>query len=863
MKDSNLTFRSLMILLVLGLCVYSIIPSWQVHSQSEETREDFIRQNPKVANKAINFGLDLAGGSHVVVEMDTSVVKPEAREKSLSLALEILRNRVDKRGVSEPQIYKSGEARIVADLAGVNAESARELIGSTAKLEFKLVLGSERLVPIMNRIDDYLKTNKDKSKAIDSSTPAEAPKEVGLLGETDYDALAGVAADSTADSAKVAEADSTKFEDDLDAFKARPFSGLFTQFGNDLAVPEANVTKVQKILEDSKIQNMIPYDIQLALGRGYQTTTTSDKVKLFYILKRRAEMGGEDIREATAQHFNGLEVGVSLVFGGIGPKKFGQITGNNIGNQLAIVLDDQVVSAPVIRGKIPNGVAQITGLDDFAEATQLSVVLGAGALPAPMKIIELRSVGASLGAENISSGIKASLIGLALVVAFMIIYYMGAGLYSVVALVFNLVIILAIMSGFNATLTLPGIAGIILTIGMAVDANVIIFERIREEIRAGRSGRAAVATGFDKAFSTIIDANITTFLTAFILFKIGSGPVKGFGLTLMVGIAATLFTALYVTRYFFMLSEGKKVSIGKGFDVINNPKLQFMRKSKGVIMASVILIIASIGSMATIGLNYSVDFTGGHLITLDVEKPVSTTDMEAMLQKSESFSKVTVRTISSPEGNHFLAALDYEDGQKSLAKEISTALSSLGKVDVLNEDLVGPTIGDELRLDAVKAILLALLIIILYIWFRFGSRGFSFGLAAVITLGHDVILTLGIFSVLGMEIDAAFIAAILTIVGYSLNDTIVVFDRIRENAETGSGDFTDIVDNSISQSVSRTLITSVTTFFVTIIIALFGGIAIREFAWAMTIGVVIGTYSSIFVASPFVVWWAKRNGVKS
>ncbi len=615
------------------------------------------------------------------------------------------------------------------------------------------------------------------------------------------------------------------------------------------------------------MQNLIPYDVQLLLGRGFEKGNNGSKAKLFYILKHHAEMGGEDIRDANPRRMQGSvdagQVGVSLTLGGIGPKKFAQITGNNIGNRLAIVLDNQVISAPVIRGKIPNGVAQITGLGDFEEARQLAVVLRAGALPAPMNIIELRSVGASLGQENINSGIKASLMGLALVVAFMLVYYMGAGLFSVLALLFNMIIILAIMSTFNATLTLPGIAGIILTIGMAVDANVIIFERIREEIRAGRSGRVAVGLGFEKAFSTIIDANITTFLTAFILFKIGSGPVKGFGLTLMIGIVATLFTALYVTRYLFMLREGGKVNVGKGFKALNEPSIGFMKKSKLAVSISVVLVLISIASLATRGLNFGVDFTGGHLLTLDVEKAASTNELEAELQKSPVFDKVKVRTVASPEGNHYLASLEYAADQKSLANEIRSALQIYGNVDVMNEELVGPTIGSELRIDAVKAILLALLIIIFYIWFRFGRQGLSFGLGAVLTLAHDVMITLGVFSIFGMEVDAGFIAAILTIVGYSLNDTIVVFDRIRENVQGVGGKFTQVVDLSINQSVSRTLITSLTTFFVTVIISLFGGTAIREFAWAMNIGIVVGTYSSVFVASPFVVWWANRHGVKS
>jgi SecD/SecF fusion protein len=876
-----------MIILVMGVCLWSIWPTWQVHSLPAAEKDSFIRNNPKVAAKSINFGLDLAGGTHVVVEMDTSVIPVAERTKALDLSLEILRNRVDKFGLSEPQIAISGENRIVADLAGMNAEQAREIIGSTAKLEFKLVLLASEVTPVMNRIDDFLLNNPTYLSKIwgqlsadsDVESTEKSPVNLDLnltKPEVDLIDLASVpnADGSNQDTVEAVEAESAisgaiEQIDLSNSESKRPFYSLFAQVGSDLGVPEGNVEKVRLILEDERIKTMIPPDMELVMGRGFETIGSA-RLKLIYALKKRAEMDGTEIRDAREERvtgsFNAGEMGVNLTLGGSGPKHFAQITGNNIGRQLAIVLDNQVVSAPNIKSRI-QGSAQITGMRDASEAKQLAVILRAGALPAPMKIVELRNVGASLGEDNINSGIKALVIGLALVVAFMIFYYLGAGIKAIIALIFNLIIIVAVMSTLNATLTLPGIAGIILTIGMAVDANVIIYERIREELKLGRSARSAISAGFEKAFSTIIDANITTFLTAMVLYFIGTGPIKGFGLTLMIGIASTLFSSLYVTRYFFLLTSEKKdsahVSIGKGVEAINEPKIDVLSKKKLYSLVSGVLIALSLIALSAVGLNYSIDFTGGHIVSLGLDQPMPTEDLRSLIVNNTEFKQANVRTISSNTGNHYLITLDNQT--------LSEAANTIQKVltdnnvtaEILNEDMVGPSIGKELRWAAIKAILLSMLIIILYVWVRFGRFGLGFGLGAVLTLAHDVILTLGIFSVLKLEVDTGFVAAILTIVGYSLNDTIVVFDRIRENTNIpGSGNFEKIVNTSVNQSISRTIVTSLTTLFVTVVLTIWGGASIKEFALAMSIGIVVGTYSTICVASPFVVWWTNRHGVK-
>jgi SecD/SecF fusion protein len=883
MKNENIKFRTIVILAVLALSIYSLLPSWKVHSLSGEEKEAFKKANPEEVKKAVNFGLDLAGGTHVVVEVDTKGLKEEDKVDALDRSLEIVRNRVDQFGVSEPIIAKSGENRIVADLAGVNAENARKLIGSTAKLEFKLVSSQEKFLPVLNRIDAHLqaKTANLTATTVDSTKKEDIP-DAGLLGGVteiaeltddskaviNKDTLPSASGDSIAAASVVAESTkeevNTSTSEGLQSFKDRPFASRLIRLGNDLGVLEGDVESIKTILAEKPIQALIPHDLQLTFGMGLETLQDGRKAKRFFALKRRAEMDGEEITDAKVQRTQTGDVSVDLKFGGLGPKKFSMVTGNNIQRQLAIVLDGQVVSAPVIQARISTGNAQITGLEDYEEARQLAVVLRAGALPAPMEIIEMRSVGATLGQENINSGMYAALIGFALVIVFMVFYYAGSGVNAVVALIFNVLIIGAIMSMFHATLTLPGIAGIILTIGMAVDANVIIFERIREEIRAGRTARTAIEAGFDKAFSTIFDANVTTFLTAMILYNIGAGPIKGFGLTLMIGILASMFTALYVTRYLYIIkgiSDSNKLSIGSGVKAINDPKLPFIPNRKPFVSISVLLVIASLTLVFTKGLNYGIDFTGGNLLTLNFEGDVNESDIKAALKDFES---PRVQTSTATTGDlHFLVSIEKQGKGSSVKESVVDALNAASlKHEILNEEMVGPSIGAELKKDALVAILWALAIIIAYIWARFGKIGFGFGLASVLALSHDVIITLGIIALFGLQVDAAIIAALLTIVGYSLNDTIVVFDRIRENTLTGRGDYATKVNESINQSLSRTFITSFTTLFVIVALVSMGGIAVKDFAWAMLIGVVVGTYSSMFVASPFVVWWQSRKPTK-
>jgi len=697
---------------------------------------------------------------------------------------------------------------------------------------------------------------------------------------SDADLLLGGSAlkDTTGkkDTAKVAAAvakkDTTtkdRFSEDLETFKQRPFSSMLRAFGGDIAVAEGDVERIQRVLSNPGVVALIPLDVQFVWGRGFETLKNGDKIKKLYMLKRRAEMDGKEISDAKWSRIEGGlssgQLSVNLKFKGLGPKKFASVTGNNVGRQMAIVLDDQVVSAPVIRDRIADGSAQITGLDDIAEAKRLAVVLRAGALPAPMKIVELRSVGASLGEDNIRNGVISAVTGIALVLLFMILYYKAAGLVANIAVLFNIVLLGAIMSMFNATLTLPGIAGIVLTVGMAVDANVIIYERIREEQRAGKSARQAVAAGYEHAFSSIFDSNITTFLTAFILYKIGTGPIKGFGMTLMIGIAASMFTALTVTRSIFdgllSRSEANIINLGKGIAALNNINLPVVQKRHIFMTISGVVVAISLVLAVVKGFEYSIDFTGGHVLTVQFQdEGAKTKDLESAFATA-GIKGAKIRTLGGTSANQYLVSVQGDlDGSSKVSDMVSASLKGANlKAEVVNEEIVGPSIGKELRFDAVLSVLLACLVIGLYIWVRFGKFGLGFGVGAIAALAHDVTITLGVFSLLGLPIDAALIAAVLTIIGYSINDTIIVFDRIRENTKTLAGHtFAERMNLAINQTMSRTLITSLTVFFITVVLATTGGSSIQDFGIAMSVGVVVGTWSSVFIASPIVLWWTTK-----
>lgn len=871
MKKKIFGLREFVILAVIVIACYSVWPSIQVHTKSGEEKKTFVKENPKLAEKSVNFGLDLAGGTSITLEIDASELPGENIKELQEQSLEIVRNRVDQYGLSEPQISPQGDDRIVVELAGVDDSTAKELVGSTAKLEFKIVSESEKFTQVVSLIDSYLGRQANPAAA---DTVASADSSAKVPTDSLKDTSAAVVA-STTDSLKVdsnvaeAVAQEQAVAVAVDTALPTSLSAFFLSFGNGGFVAEEAVEKLKRLLALEAVQKLIPRDVEFAFGSGLEKVSpeSSVKAKRLYLLKRRAEMDGEDIADArpyrVGDGVNVGEVAVSLKFSGVGPKQFSAVTAANVGKQMAIVLDNQVISAPVIRDRIPNGEAQITGLDDMAEANRLSVVLRAGALKAPMNIIESRNIGATLGEDNIKSGFGAAFWGLIACIVFMVAYYRIGGLIACFAIVLNAIVTAAVLSVFNATLTLPGIVGFILVLGMALDANVIIYERIREEMKAGSLARAAVAKGYERAFSAIFDSNLTTFLTALILYKIGTGSVKGFGLTLMIGIATSLFCSLTVTRAIFdwrlAKNDANKLSIGKGFRAIDEANLSIIPRSKTFAIFSAILLVASLATVVVRGFDFSIDFLGGQVYTVQYSEAGAHEEDLSKVAASAGLTNAKVRSYGDQAKNMYQISLKKTD-DATVKDRLQKALDDAGqKAQIIASDEVGPTIGKELRFNAILSIILSWIAICLYIWFRFGKLGLGFGVGALVGLVHDTIISIGFISLMGLSVDGALIASVLTLIGYTINDKIVVFDRIRENSQIyGRSNFPKLVNSSINQCFSRTIITSLTTLFVCLILAVMGGSSIRDFGLVMVFGIIIGTYSSITISSPFVVWWSKR-----
>ncbi len=527
-------WKILSVIAVLVLSVYYLYPTVSYYTMSEDRRQSMTEDElAALLDKAIKLGLDLRGGMHAVLEVDKSELSEDEAEGALDRAMEVIRNRVDQYGVSEPVIQKQGDERMVVQLPGVeDEESLKRLIGRTALLEFKLVLTDAEARQIFDRLDRLI-----------------ARRVAGDTTSVDI-ALADTAAADTTATAPTA----------MDSLMAeRPLTSRFSGLSGGTAwVPKEQVREVQRLLEiaaGGTDFSMIPVDATLAWADEETALRGGERVRELYVLEKGTPLTGAGIKNARVKY--GMDQddpsapGVEMIMNSDGRTIFARMTGANVGRQIAIVLEGQVASAPVVREKIRDGVAAITGGFDDKEAQQLDVVLKAGALPAPMLFIEERTVGPSLGSDSIRRGIKAGIVGAVIIVVFMILYYRGSGIIAVFALALNLFLLFAILAGFHATLTLPGIAGIVLTIGMAVDANVLIFERIREELRNGKTVRAAIESGYKRAFVTIIDANVTTLISAVVLYQFGTGPIKGFAVTLSAGIIANMFTAVLVTRLIF------------------------------------------------------------------------------------------------------------------------------------------------------------------------------------------------------------------------------------------------------------------------------------------------------------------------
>jgi SecD/SecF fusion protein len=596
---------------------------------------------------------------------------------------------------------------------------------------------------------------------------------------------------------------------------------------------------------------------------GSEVIYSNDDPPVPYLIESRVIVSGENLVDAQAS-FNSQtnEPVVSFRFDTKGAQRFGQATQQNVGRPFAIILDNEVLSAPVIREPILQGSGQISGNFTTQGANDLAVLLRAGALPAKLTIIEERTVGPGLGADSIKAGQVAGIIGSILVVAFMWLSYGLLGTIANIALVANVAMIVTILSLLGATLTLPGIAGIVLTIGMAVDSNVLIYERIREERRGGRSLIQAIDTGFSKALATIVDANVTTLIAAVILFYLGTGPVKGFAVTLAIGIITTVFTAFTFTRWLvaWWLKRFKPKELPSHLMTLvpDGTKIPFMGIRNWTFILSAAVSIAALAAFATIDMNYGIDFKGGSLI--EVQAKGETADVAAIRAKMADLNLGDVQVQQIGTAKDVLIRVESQGlGEGAEQAAVTQIRDEIGdQYNFRRVEVVGPTVSTELAYAGIIGVLVSLAAILVYVWFRFE---WQFGVGAIIATAHDVIMTIGFYVLTGVEFNLSSIAAILTIVGYSLNDTVVVYDRVRENLRRYKKmPLPELLDGAMNQTLSRTTMTSLTTILALTALALFGGEVIRSFTVAMLFGIVTGTYSSIFIAGPLLILFGLRPG---
>jgi len=701
--------------------------------------------------KRINLGLDLKGGMHLILKVDTEDLDPKVKNDAVLRAIEILRNRIDSIGVGETVIQRQGENQILVQLPGItDRDTAIAMIGKVALLEFRLV----------------------------NSDPVQVKE-----------ALAG-------------------------------------------NVPE-----------------------------GYTLKENKDGEEL--LLNDNVDLRGEYISDARVDFDQFGQSKIGLTLNSKGAKIFAKLTRAHVSERLAILVDDTVLSAPNINEPILSGRGEITGDFTFDEASTLALQLRSGALPAPMHVEEERTIGPLLGKDSIDAGIKATLIGGVLVFIFMLFYYFRAGFVSDIALLFNILSIVGTMGFLNAmlpdaqvTLTLPGIAGIILTLGMAVDANVLINERIREEIENGRPIQAAVSNGFNKAFKAIFDSNSTTLIAAFMLFQFGSGPIKGFAVTLSIGLISTLFTALFVTRTLFnVLLNFNLLKKLRMLRIFSNTKINFVNKRFACFILSLVLVTGSLFMFFTKkDQAYGIDFAGGQIQEYRFDKPVQADKIRSIL-KEINLGDTVIQTFNDYPRNILLRSSEDTYEQVTTAFKAKIPESSF---EMLRIEKVGPVVGQALRKRAILAIIFALAGILIYVGFRF--KHFDFATAGVIALLHDVLITAGLLIAFGRQIDLLVVTALLTIAGYSINDTIIIYDRVRENLlKFNKKPLAEIINLSINQTLGRTILTTVTTLLVVLSLYLFGGAVLNTFAFCLLIGFIAGTYSTIFIASPLVLAMQKKK----
>lgn len=813
---------------------------------------------------------------------DVKKVLETESNAAIDNAFNILRNRIDRFGVVQPNIsHLQPRGRILVELPGVkDPQRVRDLLQGTANLEFWETYENPEVIGYLVQANDFLKSIQpaETTTVIDTLTTEESTGEQSLLDM--------VSSDTTA----AAEASSLE-----DFTRQNPLFGLLrpnvSQDGQPVPgsligfTASKDTAKVNSYLKMNQVRAMFPREMKFLWSQNpykYDETNTLYELHAIKITTRdgRAPLNGDVVTGARpSTGVSGADIKVDMSMNGEGSKIWQRMTRDNIGRCIAVVLDDYVRSYPRVQNEISGGNTEITGDFTLEEAEDLANILKSGKMPAPARIIQDTVVGPSLGKAAINNGLNSFIIAFIIVLLYMIFYYSrSAGVVADIAMTVNVFFMMGVLVSLNAVLTLPGIAGIVLTIGMSVDANVLIFERIKEELKGGKAVKQAVADGYKGASSAIIDSNVTTLLTGVILYYFGTGPIKGFASTLVIGIITSLFSAVLISRiiYEWLLKKNISLKFSASYtqNFMSNMKIDFVGLRKYGYIFSIALTILSIVTLSTKGISKGIDFTGGRTYIVNFQKPVNTSEIANLLSDelegdplvvtfgSDNQVKISTKyKVNEPEATTEVNKLIYS-GVKDLVPGVDE--TTFINEYIVSSETVGPTIARDIAVKAVWAIIVALVGMFLYILIRF--RKWQYGLGSIVTLAHDVIIVLGLYSILqgvmpfSMDIDQAFIAAILTVVGYSINDTVVIFDRVREYLPLYRKRSTKEVYNmALNSTLARTLNTGMATIFVLIVIFIFGGEVIRGFVFALLFGIVFGTYSSLFISTPILYETTRRK----
>ena len=813
-----------------------------------------------ISPEGLHLGLDLQGGMHLVLKVDLE----KAIENSLDFAAQDLKSQLKDKKISVVQTPSSDPQKIVFTLPNAESVTTVESIVEDDFPNLDIAIQAEQgtfpritlnlseqqvefinknavnqsLEIIRNRIDQFgvaepviIRQGKDEI-IVQLPGVKDAKRALSLIGQTAQLEFKIVVSDSGINLPEL--------------ISKATADGLWRDGDSRDKLNQA-------------LKRFLPDETEVYFEKEINAQTGKE-IKTPLLIKDQILMTGEMVKNAQVRvggTFN--EPYVSLDLTGRGAKVFGKITEDNTGKRLAIVLDNVVRSAPVIREKILGGSAQISGSFTYEEASDLAIILRVGALPAPVSIVQNLTVGASLGQDSINKGLAAGLLGTALVLLFMIVYYRLSGVIANFALLLNILFVFAGLAAMQATLTLPGIAGIILSIGMAVDSNVLIFERMREEFALGKSVRSGIESGYEKAFSTIIDSQVTTLITALALFLFGTGPIKGFAVTLSLGVTFNLFTTLFATRLVYdVLYSTRKLKPISFLTFLKKPNIDYMKLKKISFVISGLLILCGLFAFTQIMRgqgNLGVDFTGGSLLQYKANKAFELNTVRKVFT-TNNIDGVELQPVTSE--NRLIVKIKKSEKVVGADSVLITDLltENLPDYDIILESQseIGSSISEMLRNKALQAIFISLFGVICYLALRFDIR---FGVAAAIATFHDVVVVLGICWVMNIEITLLIVTALLTLAGYSLNDSVVVFDRIRENMRNQNLNlkFSSIINLSINEVLSRTIVTSLTSALVLVSIFILGGSVIHDFSFALLAGLLVGTYSSIFVASPILQLW--------